>query len=259
MRPTFFKGVVLGAVVAAIVAGGAVAFAAVTPFNLNTTANTVSAPTGAHGTIGGNQFTFTDNSNTAGAPLALTNNSAAAGATALKLTVKAGKAPLTVNSSTKVTNLNADKLDDIDSSGLIHGKGKTYNLAVAVTRPTDPNGPASTQYDPSPAVVPGFANVSLICPATFSSNPPAVRFTSLLQSGEENVFARNDHSPDATFVPLNPFANRTQINTDSSGDLTSATINGVPGGVETTVWLQIATVRNSNNCYFQIQALTTTS
>jgi hypothetical protein len=50
--------------------------------------------------------------------LQVTNKSTAAGATALGLNVAAGKTPFTVNSGTKVTNLNADKLDGLDSSAL---------------------------------------------------------------------------------------------------------------------------------------------
>src|SRR6266571_775641 len=41
------------------------------------------------------------------------------GGQALKLFVSGGVAPFTVNSATKVTNLNADKLDGTDSSGLL--------------------------------------------------------------------------------------------------------------------------------------------
>jgi hypothetical protein len=47
----------------------------------------------------------------AGSMLKLINNGTAAAATALNLTVPSGKPPLTVNSSTKVDNFNADLLD----------------------------------------------------------------------------------------------------------------------------------------------------
>jgi hypothetical protein len=45
------------------------------------------------------------------------------GGPALGLTVNSGKSPFTVNSSTKVTNLNADRLDGLDSSGFAQGAG----------------------------------------------------------------------------------------------------------------------------------------
>ena len=47
----------------------------------------------------------------AGPSLRIDNNSADANATALDLQVEAGKAPMTVNSSAQVANLNSDKLD----------------------------------------------------------------------------------------------------------------------------------------------------
>jgi hypothetical protein len=50
-----------------------------------------------------------------GAALALQQNSAGGSATALSLAVPSGKAPMTVNSSTRVNNLNADQLDGLTS------------------------------------------------------------------------------------------------------------------------------------------------
>ena len=249
MKPTFFKG----AVIAAVVSAGAVGFGAVTPFNLNTTANTVNAATGASGSIAGDQFTLTDNSTSAGAPLALTNNSTASGATALKLNVKTGKAPLTVNSGTKVAKLNADKLDGIDSTGFIQGQGQAYTLAVAIARPT---GSTFFEYVPSPAVAPGFFNVGLRCPSTNQADFLDLRFSNLGGS-DENLFGRNDFYSDAFGSVTLTTASPESITTDPGGDLTTATVNGLPGGIQTTTWLQIATVVHANDCYFQIQALTT--
>ena len=56
--------------------------------------------------------------NFAGKTLQLTNTSTASGATPLGLTPGAGRPPLVTPSSTKVTNLNADKLDGLDSTQL---------------------------------------------------------------------------------------------------------------------------------------------
>jgi hypothetical protein len=56
--------------------------------------------------------------NVAGPMLMADNNSTGAGATALDLRVEAGKPPMKVNSTTKVTKLNADRLDGLDSTGL---------------------------------------------------------------------------------------------------------------------------------------------
>jgi hypothetical protein len=54
----------------------------------------------------------------AGPMLRIDNNSTNAAATALELLVEPGKAPMKVNSGTKVTNLNADRVDGKDSTAL---------------------------------------------------------------------------------------------------------------------------------------------
>jgi hypothetical protein len=55
----------------------------------------------------------------AGKALQVTNTSTGAGATGLGLNVASGHPPFTVNSGTKVANLNADKLDGVDSTGFL--------------------------------------------------------------------------------------------------------------------------------------------
>ena len=66
----------------------------------------------------------------AGPSLRIDNNSSNAAATALDLQVEPGKAPMTVNSDTQVANLNADKLDDLDSSAFVRS---TYGKNVTTT------------------------------------------------------------------------------------------------------------------------------
>ncbi len=56
--------------------------------------------------------------NVAGPMFRIDNNSTGAGATALDLRVEARKPPMKVNSTTKVANLNADSLDNKDSTAL---------------------------------------------------------------------------------------------------------------------------------------------
>ena len=74
--------------------------------------NTVNAITKLVGTV-------------AGPSLQIDNNSTNAAATALDLEVEPGKAPMTVNSDTKVANLNSDKLDG-KSASEIGVNGLTY-------------------------------------------------------------------------------------------------------------------------------------
>src|SRR5215218_1542617 len=63
----------------------------------------------------------------AGPSLQIDNNSTNANATALDLQVEAGKAPMKVNSETKVANLNADKLDGLDSGAFLGANGTAAN------------------------------------------------------------------------------------------------------------------------------------
>ena len=106
-----FKTALIAAVVSAFVAAGA-AVATTQVFTLGTT-NTVNAAS----TV------------TAGSPglnaklLQLTNNNTGSSATALGLTTPNSRPPMIVNSQARVTNLNADKLDGIDSKGFVQGRG----------------------------------------------------------------------------------------------------------------------------------------
>jgi hypothetical protein len=95
------------AVVAVIIAaaGTTSAYGAAKNFLLNVS-NTSSTST----TLNGSAI--------AGKALQITNTNTASGATALSLSVASGHAPFTVNRSTKITNLNADQLDGLDSSAL---------------------------------------------------------------------------------------------------------------------------------------------
>jgi hypothetical protein len=73
-------------------------------FILGSLNNTATAITKLTGTVGG------------GPALQVSNPSTATGSTALDLQVATGKAPMKVNRTTKVTNLNADLLDGKDST-----------------------------------------------------------------------------------------------------------------------------------------------
>jgi hypothetical protein len=109
-RSIFFS--VLGAATATFLMGGTLALASQTGFILGSTTNKPDALTAVtaqnkdgHGGLGGTM-------------LQLTNNSTGAAASALGLTVGQGRPPMVVNSTTKVANLNADRLDGLDSSAL---------------------------------------------------------------------------------------------------------------------------------------------
>jgi hypothetical protein len=94
-----------------------------------------------------------------GKALDITNTNTGASATALGLNVAAGHAPLTVNSQTKVANLNADQLDGLDSARFVRGKGASIITGRVVTTPIDPNYPEVPFL-----TVPGFGTLTGKCP-----------------------------------------------------------------------------------------------
>lgn len=76
-------------------------------------------------------------SNTASTPTSLTNSSGIA----LSLNSKTGSAPLKVNHTTKVTNLNSDQLDGLDSTKFALTTGQTNTIqAVSTAIDTDNDG-----------------------------------------------------------------------------------------------------------------------
>ncbi len=70
-----------------------------------------------------------------GTALQLSNTSAGASATALTLSVAAGHPPMKVNSTTRVTNLNADYVDGLDSTALTRVRHIPITLAAGPAPP----------------------------------------------------------------------------------------------------------------------------
>jgi hypothetical protein len=70
-----------------------------------------------------------------GPSLRIHNNSTNTAATALALQVERGKSPMKVNSATKVTNLNADKLDGKDSSAFAPAQAEGWHEVGASGEP----------------------------------------------------------------------------------------------------------------------------
>jgi hypothetical protein len=89
----------------------------------------------------------------AGKPaLALTNTGTAAGSTALKLTTAAGVPPFLTASTTKVTHLNADSLDGLDSTALQRSVTGLCQLGTAA-QTVFPDGSLSCNHFPDIAAV----------------------------------------------------------------------------------------------------------
>lgn len=100
----------------------------------------------------------------------LTNKNAGADDTALDLRVQSGEAPMTVNSSTRVNNLNADLLDGRDSSEFVPTNTNSFvknsiykreSAVVAGTQLGDGTFVASMTCDPGDVLLSGGpANIS---------------------------------------------------------------------------------------------------
>jgi len=120
-----FKTALVAAVVSAFVAAGA-AVATTKTFVLGTSNTVDAASTVTAGAAGLNAKM-----------LQLTNNSTGSAATALGLTTPGSRPPLIVNSQAKVANLNADKLDGVESTqfqrvGLVYWGGPLQSAVGAV-------------------------------------------------------------------------------------------------------------------------------
>src|SRR5215216_648236 len=113
-------------------------------FILGSLNNTATAITKLTGTVGG------------GPALQVSNPSTNTGSTALDLQVATGKAPMKVNRTTKVTNLNSDLLDGKSSEVLGSHANMTTNVVDSnlPTFPNDFSGPAQG-VDTLPVSVPG--------------------------------------------------------------------------------------------------------
>jgi hypothetical protein len=97
-----------------------------------------------------------------GAMLEVQNNNVGANDTALRLKVQAGEAPMTVNSAAKIADLNADKLDGVDSAAFLRSIS-IYKNERSTTGGAGPNGSTSAAVGcdaGGKALSGGFSSVS---------------------------------------------------------------------------------------------------
>lgn len=112
------------------------------------------------GTINTAGTTTTLKSGVNGAVLQLTNTNATSGINArgLGINVPAGRAPIKVNAAAgKATNLNADRLDDLEGAAFARGQG----VSVVSNRRVLSNGTARTPL----LELPGLGVLSATCPS----------------------------------------------------------------------------------------------
>lgn len=112
----------------------------------------------------------------AGPVLRIDNNSASSGATALDLQVEPGKAPMTVNSSARVVNLNADQIDSKDSGAFL--SSNHYAVAPEPSIGTGTGTVRRLEAHCRPGDLPLGGGVANVDPGTVVlSNFPELRFT----------------------------------------------------------------------------------
>jgi hypothetical protein len=179
---------------------------------------------------------------TDGKALQLSNMNPVSGATALGLNVASGHAPLTVNTTAKVDNLNVDRLDSKDSSQFIQGTGSVIRKAgkappggfIQLEQPGDV---FSLQYG---------------CPADLSQNG-FVNFGN--RSGSFGNLFVDGGLADPEYVQL---LNGQTFAEPVSAPLDARTYQLQAGnGRFATVWLFSAHRTDTNDCYAQFHALVT--
>jgi hypothetical protein len=174
--------------------------------------------------------------------LKLTNMNTGTGASVLGLNVVRGHPPFLVNSDTKVTNLNADKLDGFDSASFLKGQGKVWTFARTIAR--------GAVFTPFPSVS-SFMNFRFACPGT---DEPSIIEIVTRNTGfvGMQVFVEND-SFGNRFFEIAP-GGASNIATRTL-DVTTVTING--GAANTLTTITIATRISASSCLIHTQAVIT--
>lgn len=176
----------------------------------------------------------------AGAVLKVDNNGAGP---ALSLEAESGKAPLTVNSTAgKATNLNADKIDGLDSSAFVKGASTISYGKVDI--PAGTNAPIITTSNPD-------LRISYSCP----SSPQTANGVLLLSySGQE---------------PVNVFFDRKSSSSTQHFLLEQGGLTSLSASVQSTehatyqaqgtnlATMEVFTVERTSDCHTQAQALVT--
>jgi len=198
-------------------------------FILGSLDNTATAITKLTGSVSG------------GPALHVVNNDTAAGSKALQINVAQGKPPLAVNSTAgKATNLNADKLDGLDSASFVQGGGRASQGIQTI--PIGSKQAVLTTSNP---------NITLFFECE-GVNSGAISFTN---SGSEPLHGILNHTS-GEYSFTRPF---------ELPGLNSAAVSGVSHGTHWTYQVRgtnVATIEGfsysrDNVCHVQSQALVT--
>src|SRR6478736_1677897 len=203
--------------------------------------------------------------NFAGKTLQLANTNTAAGATPLGLVAGTGRPPFTTNSTTKVTNLNADMLDGIDSTAFLPAGGKAADsnlldgidstgfingvgTATAVAIPINPGAQSAFTFGP------GWT-VAYTCPAN-TANPGGLAIINGAVVNGSSVGTNLFFEPTVStpvYDQMPPNSGTANLPATPSGQVWEFRMQ-TNGYIAT---LEVATVNRANDCHFQAQALVT--
>lgn len=195
-----------------------------------------------------NQGTALSSGVTSAPSLSVTNSG---GRPAARFTSNLGVAPFSVSNGTKVPNLNADKLDGIDSTGFVTAgpcapfascRGSNAGGAIAPV-----SGDSGTI-----ALVPSLFSISYACPANLADEG-VITYTNT-SADTENVFAVSGGD--------NPVYQRLvagetwDLPATAAGDSYVWQIQHPTLGLA-TINAAVANRVESNDCHFQVQAVVT--
>jgi hypothetical protein len=203
---------IIAAGTASLLLAGAVAYATNTTFILGSTANSPDALTAAtaqnkdsHGGL-------------SGAMIQLTNHSTSSAGTALGLTAGAGRPPFTTNSSARVANLNADRLDGTSAAGFASGGGRLFNARVVV----NPGLSFQTAFDHSTSV-PNF-RVDYEC--TDPNGAGSIRLVNTSPTAVADIFGREGRSVSDTTVGTGGSLTLNTVNTGTGAEFNAGWYDG---------------------------------
>jgi hypothetical protein len=194
-------------------------------------------------------------SNTAGATTALKSGVTTGptldlanigGRAAARFTSDSNVQPFTVSNSTKIGNLNADRLDGIDSTGFAQGKNVQF-LSARVTTPIDPNFP----FVPI-ITVPGFGTLKGQCP---NFNGVYDGFFHTSSTGWADFYQTYDGTPFTTYYAGGGSFTQLQAGDGGGGHITYVLLQG-SGTSATTAVIDLYTNWDANNgCLFRPQVM----
>jgi len=166
---------------------------------------------------------------------------------ALELWTQPGVAPMTVNSASRVDNLNSTYLDGIDSYGFIQGRGNTYIQAFAVP----------FHGDVPLLEIPGLVKVTFQCGDATHQSTLYIDSESPLTTNYFRRVAYAGSASDVKYVQTSG-PNRIDVTNVGSPDMTDFTIQeGTDSGRQRVARVEIASATRSADCHAQGQALLT--